>query len=97
MAVRVPAAVGLKRIVAEQLADAARLAPHVLLEIVKSAALVPEIAMLLMVIVAAVPLWSDADNEEPLEPIITLPNARLVGLTLTLAAPDVPVPESATA
>ena len=94
VAVRVPVAEGLNRIVAEQLADAARLVPQVLLEIVKSAALVPVIATLLMVIEAAVPLRSDADNDELLEPTATLPNARLVGLTLTVA--EVPVPESAT-
>lgn len=56
VAVRVPVAEGLNRIVAEQLADAARLAPHDLLEIVKSAALAPVIATLLMLIEAAAPL-----------------------------------------
>ena len=49
LAVRLPAPVGLNAIAAEQVPDAARLVPQVLLEIRKSAALVPEIATLLMV------------------------------------------------
>lgn len=94
-AVRVPVAAGLNEIVAEQLEDAARLAPQVLLGIVKSAAFVPEIAMLLMLIEAAVPLLSVADIDA-LEPVFTLPNDKVAGLALTLPAADVPVPESAT-
>ena len=93
---RVPLAAGLKRIVAVQLADAARLAPHVLLEIVKSAALLPEIAMLLMVIEAAVALCSVSANDELPEPVTTFPNARGDGLAVTLAVEVLPVPESAT-
>jgi hypothetical protein len=95
-AVRAPVAAGLKRTVTEQLADAARLAPQVLLGIVKSPALVPETAMLLMLIETVVPLCSVTGIDAPLEVVLTLPNASVVGLTLTLAAPDVPVPESAT-
>jgi hypothetical protein len=52
VAVRVPVVVGLKMIFAVQLADAARLVPHVLLKIEKSAALAPVTAMLLMEIAA---------------------------------------------
>jgi len=89
-------AAGLKRIVTEQLADAARLAPQVLLWIWKSAAFVPETAMLLMVIEAVVPLCSVTGIDAPLEVVLTLPNDRVVGLTVTLAVPEVPVPESAT-
>lgn len=46
---RAPDAVGLKTTVALQLAEAARVAPQVLAEIVKSPAFVPDIATLLMV------------------------------------------------
>lgn len=49
-AVRVPVVVGLKMMFAVQLADAARLEPHVLLNTEKSAAFVPVIPILLMVI-----------------------------------------------
>jgi hypothetical protein len=58
VAVKDPAAVGLNTTLAEQLADAARLVPHVLLEIAKAAALVPEMATLLMVMAALVVLLS---------------------------------------
>ena len=49
IALRVPAAVGLNTTLAEQLAAATRLVPHVLAEIAKSAAFVPVIATLLTV------------------------------------------------
>jgi hypothetical protein len=96
LAVRAPVAAGLNKMVAVQLAEAARLAPHVLLEIVKSPALVPVIAMLPSVIAAELPLLSVADNDVPLELVLTLPNARLAGLAVTLPVEAVPVPESAT-
>jgi len=95
-AVRAPVAAGLKRTVTEQLVDAARLAPQVLLGIVKSAAFVPDTAMLLIVIATVVPLCSVTGIDTPLEVVLTLPNARVVGLTVTLAAPEVPVPERGT-
>ena len=50
VALRVPQAVGLNTTEATQLADAARLVPQVLLLRLKSGALVPVIAMLLIVI-----------------------------------------------
>lgn len=56
VALRAPATVGAKIMFAVQLAEAARLVPHVLLKIVKSPGLVPENAMLLMVM-AVVPLF----------------------------------------
>jgi hypothetical protein len=56
VALRAPATVGPKTMFAVQLAAAARLVPQVLLNIVKSPGLAPEIAMLLMVM-AAVPLF----------------------------------------
>ena len=68
VAVRVPAAAVLKRIVAVQLACAARLDPQVLLEIAKSPALAPAIAKLVNVTEVEVPLLSVADNDLPLEP-----------------------------
>lgn len=65
---RVPVAAVLKRIVAVQREKAARLDPQVVLEIAKSAALTPAIAMLLSATEADVPLLSVADNNLPLEP-----------------------------
>jgi hypothetical protein len=95
VAVRLPVAAGLNSTVTVQLAEAARLVPQLLLESVKSVASVPETAMLLMVTADEVPLVR-VSVSELLEPTVTLPNARLVGLTVTLPEAEVPVPESAT-
>jgi hypothetical protein len=54
--------------VAVQLAWAARLGPQVLLEIAKSAALVPAIDMLVNATEVEVPLLSAVDSDLPLEP-----------------------------
>jgi hypothetical protein len=89
VAVRVPAAVGLKTTVAEQLAAAARLAAQVVPEIVKSEALAPVVAIPLMVTVVARPLANVADCDALLDPTMVPAKGRLVGLTVTLlgAAP----------
>jgi hypothetical protein len=96
VAVRVPAATGLNTIVAVQLEDAARLEPQVLLEIAKSAALVPEIAMLLTAIELEPLFVKVADFGAPVFPTATLNQLILDGLAVALPVAVVPVPESAT-
>jgi hypothetical protein len=97
VAVKLPAAVGLKTRLAEQLAAAARLAPQVLVEIAKTAAFVPEMATLLIVMAAVVPLLRVADCAGLVAPGAVLPNDRVVGLALTVPpVVPVPVPDSAT-
>jgi hypothetical protein len=93
---REPLAVGLNVTATVQLADAARLLPHVLLAIKKSPGFVPVIAMLLIVIEAVVPFFNVAVCEALVEPTLTLPNERLVGLILTAPVPPVATPDSAT-
>jgi hypothetical protein len=68
VAVRAPTAAVLKKIVAVQLAWAARLGPQVLFEIAKSAALAPAIDMLVNATEVEVPLLSVVDSDLPLEP-----------------------------
>src|SRR6476646_8758992 len=95
VAERPPATEGLNVIAIAQLADAARLVPHVLLEIEKSVALAPEIDTLVIVI-AVVPLflrvavWAAA-----VEPTLIAPKVSDVGLSET-APGTTPVPDSAT-
>jgi hypothetical protein len=96
VAVRVPDALGLNTMAAVQLADAARLAPHVLLDTVKSAALVPVMATPRIVMAAEVPFDSVAVCDAVLEPIEVLANVRLAGVADTLPDAPVPVPDSAT-
>lgn len=96
VAVRVPIAVGLKRIAAVQPAEAARLVPQVLPEMLKSPLSVPEIAMLLMLIDPVPLLVRVAGFVPPLPPITTLPQDRLDGLTVAPALEDAPVPERGT-
>ncbi len=93
-AARDPEAVGLNAIAMVQLADAARLLPQLLLEIKKSPGLVPVTAMLLIVMEEPVPLLKVADCDVLLDPTMTLPNERDVGLMLT--APLIPNPVSVT-
>jgi hypothetical protein len=95
VAVRAPAAVGLKTIDAVQFAEAARLVSHVLVEIVKSAAFVPEIAILLIVTAEVRPLLKVADCAAPLDPMLRVPNERVDGLIATLPAVLVPRPDTA--
>ena len=85
VAVRVPDAVGLKMMFAVQLAEAARLAPHVLLKTAKSPAFVPVNAMLLMVMAAVPLLVSVATFWPPALPTATLP--QVIELGDAVAAP----------
>ena len=94
IALREPVALGVNAMLAVQLADAARLVPQVLLEIEKSAAFVPEIATLLMVIEVERPLVSVADCVALVDPTVVLENVRLVGLFETLPLGLVPKPVS---
>jgi len=85
VAERVPAVVGLNMIFAVQLADAARLAPQVLLYTEKSAAFVPVIPILLMVI-EAVPVFVKVTVFcPPVLPTETLAQVRFVVLTVAAA------------
>ena len=93
VAVRVPAAVGLNTTLAEQLAEAARLAPHVLAEIAKSAAFVPVIATLFTVMDVPSPFFSVAERDALVDPTAVPAKVRLLGLAET---PLVPRPETAT-
>jgi len=65
--------------------DAARLAPQVLLEIAKSAALAPEIPILLIEIAELPILLNVTVCGVPVEPRETLPHERLLGVTRTPA------------
>jgi hypothetical protein len=98
LATREPATVGLNRMVAEQLAPAARLVPHVLVEIRKSAAFVPPMTMLLIVIDEAPLLVRVIGFGPPVCPTATLTQFKLVGLTDADPEPLLaPVPDNATA
>jgi hypothetical protein len=97
VAVRVPLAVGLKTTLAEQLAEAARLVPQVLLLIAKSPALVPPSVMPLIVMDEVIPLLRVADCAELVEPTAVPGKPIALGDTVTLP-PEVlpPVPDNAT-
>jgi hypothetical protein len=94
VALLAPLAVGLNTIEAEQEAAAARLVPHVLLAMLKSPALVPETATLLIVIEELVPFDKVTVCEALLDPTFVLANVRLVGLVDTVPLGAVPVPVS---
>ena len=96
VAVRVPLTVGSKVMFAVQLADAARLDPHVLLTILKSLGSVPAMAMLLMVRVLLEVFVRVTAFCAPIPPTGTDAQLREVGLTLAEAVPPVAVPERAT-
>ena len=96
VAARVPVVLGLNATDTLQLADAARLDPQVLLVIVKSPGLVPVTATLLMVIDEVVPFFRVAVCAVLVEPTLTVPNEKDVGLMLTEAVLPVAVPERAT-
>jgi len=96
VAVRVPAAVGLKIIDAVQFDAAARLVPHVLLATLKSPAFVPDIATLLIVIEEVNPFDSVAICAALLDPTDLLANVKLDGLAVTVPDAAVPSPLSAT-
>ena len=93
---REPDAVGLNVTLIVQLAEAARLLPHVLLAIKKSPWFVPVVAMLLIVIEALLPFFRVAVCDPLVEPTLTLPKENDVGLILTTPAPPVPNPERVT-
>ncbi len=94
VAVRAPETVGLNTTVMVQLAEAARLDAHVLVEMLKSPGFAPPMAMLLIVIVA-LPVFFSVVVCDALEvPTFTLPYARLEGLTVALFVDVEPVPDS---
>ena len=81
VAERVPVAEGVNVIVTVQLADAARVAPHDLLEIAKFAEFAPEIAIL-VTLIAASPLLSVTDCDGLVEPTAVVAKERLDGATV---------------
>jgi len=83
----------LKRIATLQLADAARLEPHVFVEMMKSPALVPPTLMLLKVTAFGPPLVTAMLFDAPRFPIVTLSHERLDGLTMMLVVDGIPVPD----
>jgi hypothetical protein len=95
VAERVPDADGLKTTAAAQLEDLTRVEPHVLLDMVKSAALAPEMAMLLIEMDELVPLDNVADCDALLDPMLRVPNERVDGLIATLPVVLVPRPDTA--
>ncbi len=94
VAERAPVVAGLNVTLIVQLADGARLPGQLLA--VKSPGFVPVMATLLIVIVVALPLVTVAVFAALVEPTLTLPNERDVGLMLTVPEPPVPNPESVT-
>src|SRR5215472_17384493 len=81
---------------AVQLVETARLAPHVVLEILKSAALVPVMATLLMVMEEPGPFDSVTDCAALPVPTCVAANERLAGDADALAGIAPPVPERVT-
>ena len=82
VAVRVPVAVGPKRMLAVQLAPAASVAPQVLLNTVKSPGLVP-LKVMPLILIAAVPgLVRVMTFCPPLDPIVTAAQLTLAGDTV---------------
>ncbi|MGC1424441.1 MAG: hypothetical protein WA815_18950 [Terracidiphilus sp.] len=97
LAVRVPEAEGVKVMVAEQLDEAIKVEPHVLLVIAKSDASAPAIAMRLIVIGEVPLLLNVTDFEELVEPTATFAKVTLAGDTDTLPVLEpVAVPDRAT-
>lgn len=72
VAVRAPDVVGLNKSVTVQLAEAARLTPHVFAEILKSPGFVPLMATLFMVIDVVPPFFSVAVCDALDVPIFTV-------------------------
>jgi hypothetical protein len=97
VAARVPVAVGVKTMLIEQFADAARLAPQVVPETEKSAGLAPATEMLVMETAVAKPLESVTDWAVLPEPVVVPAKVRLDGPADTLPAAAAPSPLSATA
>lgn len=96
-AARAPAAVGSKRTLAVQLADAARVDPQLVEEMAKSPELAPEMTEALMVTELEVLLVTVMICDALLEPRLTLPKFRLVGDAATVPEePPAPSPERET-
>jgi hypothetical protein len=97
VAARAPVALGRKMMVAVQVAEIAMLLPQVVLDSTKSEALLPETAMLLMVMGAAGPFDSVTICAALLAPTAVPEKERLVGDADAVAGVTPPIPESATA
>jgi hypothetical protein len=98
VAERPPVAEGLNAILTVQLEDAARVAPHDLLEMAKSAEFAPEIPILLTLI-ATGPVLSVTDCNGLVEPTAVVAKDRLAGATVAFelaGAGEPPVPDKAT-
>jgi hypothetical protein len=94
---RAPAVVGLKKILAVQLADAARLDPQVVDETAKSPAFAPEMDEALSVTELVVLLATVMLCDPLEEPTAMLPKERLEGDAVTLPEePPEPSPDKAT-
>lgn len=87
VAVLLPVVVGAKTMLAVQLADAARLVPHVLEKISKSPRSAPVSVMLLMVMAVVLPFVSVIAFCAPLPPTGTDTQFRAAGETVTAAKP----------
>ncbi len=96
VALRVPFALGLKTMLALQLVEADRLAPHVVDKTAKSAAFTPAIVMLLMEIEVLPASVSETTCAALLDPTVVLVNERLPGFTEALLETATADPESAT-
>ena len=97
LAERAPDAVGLKTMLAVQLAEAARVDPQLVEETAKSEALVPVMPALLRLMELEEPFVTVMVCALLDEPVATLPNDKVVGARVTLPDdPPVPTPESAT-
>lgn len=95
-ALSAPAAPGLKSMSALQVADAARLEPHVVVETSKSAASVPESPAPLRATEPDVLLLTVTVCDELVDPTLVVPNDKPVGDEVTLPVPLVPRPVRAT-
>lgn len=96
LAERAPDAVGLKTMLAVQLAEAARVDPQLVEETAKSEALVPVMPALLRVTELEAPFVTVMVCVLLDEPVATLPNDKVVGARVTLPVPPVPRPNRAT-
>ena len=96
VAVRGPAALGLKRMPMVQLLDPGRLDPHVLLATEKSAGSVPAIATAPMEIVVVPSICNVTVCAALAEPISIEPKERVCGFKLSVLILPVAVPESDT-
>ncbi len=91
-----PGALGVNATVAEQLARAARVAPHVVLDRVKSPALEPTMDTLPKAMVALTALERVTDCGALADPTTVFAKRRLEGLALKVPVAAIPGPASAT-